>query len=391
MAAQVDRRHVEQVEGAAERQPERLCDALGRREGAGITVGQRRDEGVDVGLAGLAQQRVRARDRFQAADGAAPTVLAAGIDAEVAELARPAVPAGQQPPVQRDRRADAHLAGHVDERRPRLLPQHRQGGTVDVVGRAQPDRRVVDRKGPEVDDVQALPLGEVRCAQHGPAEAVHQSREGERGPREPTPGRHRGQRLPGEVGELPHRVLWGERRDVDLAAGDREQFPGEVDDGGHEALDVDLEAQRVDGPAADGERHGGAAAPAADRGPLLDDVARDEVVDQAGDGRAGHAQLRRDVGPRRRRALVQDLTEDEGEVRRPHRRLRQARGRAGRAGPGGSSLRIGTTGLHLVVTVNHVPIMPDVGVDSAHLVKYVVNNNKSGRGCPRDSIEKRLC
>ena len=101
-----------------------------------------------------------------------------------------------------------------------------------------------------------------------------------------------------------------------------QHVPGEVDRADAQVVDVDLHADARDGPPRGGQRDGRAAgALRLRRVELAHEAGLDEVVDEAGDGRARQALGRGELGARRRLRGVDDAPQRDPEVLVAHLRL----------------------------------------------------------------------
>jgi hypothetical protein len=169
---------------------------------------------------------------------------------------------------------------------------------------------------------------EVGRAQQDAGLLVHDPGQGEPGADQAQPGRQPGD----EVGH--QRAQPGEGRGG-LAAAEVAQLdplgddpPSEVEHPGRDEAGVDLQAEGRE-PGAGEERRGRAAA-AGERIALdlVEQPAGDQLVDEPGRGRPGHAGGGRHVGPRQGSGRGAHGAQDQPEVRRPQRRLARTAGSA---------------------------------------------------------------
>ncbi len=244
--------------------------------------------------AGRAQHRVLARHLLQ---------RPLAVHDRVPDLAGPAVPAVEAHAVQHERRADADLAGHVQERRGAAVRAARvRLGLGREVGLVRELRGVLaeHRRGrQQADDVDLAPA-EVGREQQRAGRAVDEAGQRERGADDARGGLRRRHLLDELVDEPREQPQDGAR--VGAAEVARElalpqHGAGQVDDARPEVVDVHLRPDGRERAGRCGERHRRPAG--AHRGggrQLGDEPGLDQAVDERRDGGAGQPGGGGDVG-----------------------------------------------------------------------------------------------
>ena len=160
-ATEHDHRHVEHVEHRSQARPQCGGRPGGRGDRAAVALGERGDQGVQVGGARVGEQGRGARVALDATAAAAPTGGPGAVDDDVPELAGEAAGAAVQAAVEHDAAADADARGDVHEVRREVEVGQRAERrlVVDGDGQAQPGGERLARAG-------AVEPGEVGGAQH---------------------------------------------------------------------------------------------------------------------------------------------------------------------------------------------------------------------------------
>ena len=280
---------------------------------------------------GVARARSSAEGRLpdvglQAARRATGAHRPRAVDADVADLTRPAVAARHGAPGRHQGGADAHFAGDVEEFAQvggarRGVPRDRLRGAVGLVSDADqrhvhPDDLGHGFAGPHV------PPAQVGCPQQHPLIDVDQTGEGHLDSRQRHARAWLGEQTASHFGDLRD-----DRFDIGIPqVADPHLFgdhvAGQVDQAGGQAPHVDLQTEREPGAGGGCQRHGRSTTMAVVvRFALGDEAPRDEIVGQAGHRGAGQARIGGDVGARQHLRRTENALDDGRQVQGTQARL----------------------------------------------------------------------